>query len=188
MIKNVIISILFIIVLSNTIYGEEMEAKRFERYGFVLDPPGILVPINKILLLRKENSHGKGKIYGAIKFIEINKEKKYAVYEYYYQNDGSGNFLKENVKKGKKKLKDRYWSLIGRIAFQLGTIYIKCGKFKLDWTSPSWVYFDNDSGEYIGIEMAPTPWSNIKDVNVYDKSIKWYSYDDKNEKIIEVKE
>jgi len=33
-----------------------------------------------------------------------------------------------------------------------------------------------------GFELAPTPWTDIKDVNIKDPRIKWYKYDEKRER------
>jgi hypothetical protein len=34
-----------------------------------------------------------------------------------------------------------------------------------------------------GIELAPTPWTDIKELNIKDPRIKWYKYDEKRERV-----
>ncbi len=61
-----------------------------------------------------------------------------------------------------------------------GQIHVRCGGTSLRWTYPSFIYMgrtldpkDRDPD----VELAPTPWSDIRDVNVADPRVKWYRHD-----------
>jgi hypothetical protein len=139
------------------------------------------MPLNKMLLVHKEES------YCAVKFIKYWTEKdgkeKYATYEVHYQQDGTGNFANKNADFSMEKasflpLRGILYPLI----WQPGYPFIKCGNFKLNWDPWCDVchvcFFGGPGpqGDY-GIELAPTPWTDIKEVNVNDPRIKWYRYD-----------
>lgn len=171
---------------------------------------GVEIPLNRILLIRKENQ------YCALKFIHAWKEmdeerlkvyandikkggiiaesareaseKKYATYESYYQKDGTQNFTGENIlrKEGTAAL----LPLRGPFrpfVYQPGNGCVECGLFKLLWSYKTGVVFiplgKGSSMRDYGFELAPTPWIDIKEVNINDPRIKWYRYDEKRERI-----
>lgn len=147
-------------------------------------PNAIRVPIGAILLVRKNTE------YCAIKFIEFwtgeTQDDEYAIYESYYQGDRSGDFTKKNVKFKAGKLSRPRLRGIGRLSFSFGHIDIQCGPIKLFWSGKGWVYFFNSSqkqGDY-GIELAPTKWKHISQVNVFDPRIRWYRYDESRKDVI----
>jgi len=170
--KGTIYLLFLLLAICNNIYGNDVEKKMDI---FKIAKNGISVPVDRFILIKR------GEEYWALKFTEIKENK--AKYIWYYQGDGSGDFLKKNAKKGKGKASDIYWSLIGRLAFQFGDMYIRCKNLKLDWSPNSWIYFTNTEGYDIGISMAPTKWRDIKEVNVFDKRLKWYRYDENRKKI-----
>ncbi len=148
-------------------------------------PTGIMIPLERILLVRKES------VYCAIKFIKFWEDKvksdSYASYESYFQNDKSGNFMKENVKYRKEELlfPKAGWSLFGHpVAFNAKE-EIKCGSFRLRWTGKGTVHFFapfQKQGDY-GIELAPTKWTNITQVDAFDQRLKWYKFDENRQMI-----
>lgn len=169
---------------------------------------GVEVPLNRILLIRKDAR------YCAVKFtrcwIEIDEERmkesaahidqggdiadmyreaakrKYAIYEAYYQGDGTGDFTNKNVKVSKGRasrlpLRGPFRPFI----YQPGDAYVKCGPFKLNWEYKTGVTFI-PSGKGMGdfsFELAPTPWNDIREVNIKDPRIKWYRYDEKRARV-----
>jgi hypothetical protein len=154
---------------------------------------GIVMPLGKILLVRRNSD------YCAIKFTKFWLENtsevgsifvaagsdEYAMYESYYQGDKTGDFSKKNVEFKKEKLSSPKPRGIGRLAFSFGDREIKCGTIKLEWFGKGGVYFyreDQKEGDY-GIELAPTKWIDIAEVNVYDPRLKWYRYDEKRERV-----
>lgn len=145
----------------------------------------IQMPLGRILLVRKESQ------YCAVKFTEAWKGKtesaRLANYESYYQGDGTGGFSSKNVQFTKGTLVSRQ-SVLGRlypVPFGHQNKEIKCGPIKLYWTM-GWVYFHHlikeKEGDY-GIELAPTKWTDISQVNVFDPRLKWYRYDGKRKDI-----
>lgn len=182
-----IFSVVFVVVMgTSTISGiagssDYLEPKENE-VGIYFNC--VEVPLNKILLIRKDYH------YCTLKFIRIWTEKdgkeKYAAYETYYQGDGTGNFMKKNV-----SIKDKTASefpLRGPFRpfiYQPGDSSVECGPFKLSWNYKRKVGVmppDKGLGDF-GFELAPTPWTDIKEVNTKDPRIKWYRYDEKREKV-----
>lgn len=161
-------------------------------YGDV-GPPGpndvhigktaIEMPPGRILLVRKDSE------YCAIKFIDFwsgeTEEAFYARYETYHQGDGSGDFTKKNVRLETKKLSASKLYGIGRFSFRFGESDIRCGHFRLFWFGKGSVFFyssSQDAGDY-GVELAPTKWSDISEVNVFDPRLKWYRYDESRQRV-----
>lgn len=149
---------------------------------------GMVMPLGNILLVRKNSE------YCAVKFTKFWLEKtsevstpfvaagsdKYALYESYYQGDGSGDFSKKNAQFKKEKLSFPKPRGIGRLAFSFSKKEIICDAIKLEWFGKGGAYFYGEGqkeGDY-GIELAPTKWTDISQVNVFDQRLKWYRYDE----------
>lgn len=138
----------------------------------------IVMPSGRILIVRHDTR------YCAIKFTKFwtgnTKDDFYANYESYCQEDNSSDFSKNNVLLNKEKLSFPTPRGIGRFSFSLGNKEINCGSIKLFWSGDGAVHFyglNQKQGDY-GIELAPTPWTDISQVNVSDPRVKWYRYDD----------
>jgi hypothetical protein len=137
----------------------------------------VRVPTGAILLVRKDAE------YCAIKFTKFwtgkTEEDQYASYESCYQGDKTGSFSNKNVKFKKGELSRPRLRGIGRLSFSFGKTDIQCGPIKLEWSGKGWIYFFNsnqDQGDH-GIELAPTKWTEISEINVFDPRLKWYRYD-----------
>ncbi|GAB6270155.1 MAG: hypothetical protein STSR0002_28990 [Smithella sp.] len=191
--KNMIMIMIICVALLMTVKGWSIDKKLLEDpyphqqpyIGPVTDDvrivfSGAYMPIGRFLLIRKKDE------VCALKFTRFWNEKqgkeqeKYAAYISYYQNDGSGNLLSQNVKiiEGKaSNLPLRGWSRL--FFWQPGISYVKCGPLKFVWNYYGAVvaFEKGDSPGDHGFEFAPTPWENITEVNVSDKRIKWYRYD-----------
>ena len=162
------------------------------------------VPLGNILLIRKDIH------YCALKFTqywtEIDEKekyapyeargvidagmareaytKKYAAYEVCYQADSSADFLRSNVVRSEHiaswlPMRGPFRPFI----YQPGDSYVKCGPFRLVWRYKKRVCFipsGKGLGDF-GFELAPTPWSEISQVNVFDSRVRWYRYDEKRE-------
>ena len=161
--------------------------EEFVRTHARIDWHQVVSPFSRILLIKQ------GKRFGAIRFTEFHrgndakpptmfregKASEYAEYDWYYQGDGSGDFTKPNTKTGHGKLVDRPLRGIGRLAFQTGTIHVKCGDFKLFWLYPTSVSFSSEPAcRDTSVELAPTKWDRIEEVSAHDPKIKWYSCDE----------
>jgi hypothetical protein len=145
----------------------------------IVSPNAIIMPLGNILLIRRDSD------YGAIKFTKFwtgkAEQDLYATYESYYQDDKTGDFANRNVKFTKEDLHSPKpsFSLFGHpFAFGIKK-EIKCGPIRLWWSGRGTVYFferGQREGDY-GIELAPTKWTDISQINVSDPRLKWYRYD-----------
>jgi hypothetical protein len=149
----------------------------------VIAPNAVKVPIEYILLVRRNEE------YCAIKFTKFwigkTQEDEYAKYEAFYQFDKTGNFTNKNIKIEKGELSRPRLRGIGRFSFSFGNTDIRCGTFKLFWSGKGWVYFFNSNqkqGDY-GIELAPTKWTDISQVNVFDPRLKWFRHDENRKRV-----
>ena len=152
----------------------------FEPNVVKIRPNAISVPMGRIILIRK------GPEYGAVKFTHFWFGKTvhdwYGKYESYYQGDGTGDFSKKNVLSRKGEVST--FPDIGGcgLHWSLDNPNFRYGPFKLAWSPKSTVYFfyfgQGGEGDY-GIELAPTKWTDISQVNVFDPRLKWYRYDEK---------
>jgi hypothetical protein len=148
----------------------------------IVSPNAIIMPLGNILLIRKDS------VYGAIRFIKFwtgkGENDRYATYESYYQGDKTGDFANKNAKFTKEELHfpEPSFSLFGHPFFGFDMRdHIRCGPIRLLWSGGGTVYFFEDlqrEGDY-GIELAPTKWTDISQVNVSDPRLKWYRYDEK---------
>jgi len=185
--KRLVITILACLIISAPIGGGMLA---FDQGEHIIDPGpevfeiggmGVVIPLKRILLIRR------GSEYGAVKFTEVWTEKsgedKYGRYESYYQGDKTGDFSKKNVQFREGKLIDPKGIWVGGSHyFSLrGKYNIRCGPIKLAWVYKTFVSFlpANGKRKDYGIELAPTKWTDISQVNVFDPRLKWYRYDEK---------
>lgn len=137
---------------------------------------GIAMPLGRILLARK------GSDYCVIKFTDTwlgeTEKDHYSSYEFYYQGDGSGDFTKSNVLSGSGEL---YFPRVRPIIFDMGyqkgrNTTLQCGVMKFDWLFIGWIYLQK-------YELAPTPWTTIKEVNIKDPRVRWYKKNEVKERV-----
>jgi len=144
----------------------------------------VSAPLGKFLLIRKDASvcairfleYRRGNDAKAPTLFSSGEESFYAKYECFCRGEGSGGF--GNVTTGELN-KRPLWG-IGRLAFQRGETNVRCGRFKLPWSYPTRVSFQiygTKLGDH-GIELAPTRWTDIKEVNVSDTRLHWFRYDE----------
>jgi len=182
--RTLVISIfLYLVMLPQVGAGELALAEQEYRQradDVSVGATGASVPVGRIMLIRK------GVQYGAIKFTNAWIGRfgwERATYESYYQGDGTGDFSKANVqvRNGRLSLSKEHWVGGGHHINFWRDVDIRCGPLKLLWTYRTNVCFFSDSqeqGDY-GIELAPTKWTAISQVNVFDPRVKWYRYDEK---------
>jgi hypothetical protein len=145
----------------------------------------ISMPLGRILLVHK------GAHYCAVKFTEGWTGKTifdcFENYESYDLGDGTGDILTKNIPCEKGQLISR-GPLCGRLLpFSAGRKNqdLKCGPITLFWTVGG-VYFcdlrDEKHCDY-GTKFAPTKWTDISQVNLFDPRLTWYRYDGKRKAI-----
>lgn len=150
-----------------------------------LAPNGVVMPLGRILLVRR------GTEYCALKFIRFwtgkTERDRYAEYESYCPREASDNpeFRAERVEKKRETASFSRLFGFGRLAFSLGNKEVKCGSLRLFWSGKGAVYFfarDQSQGDH-GIELAPTPWSDISQVNISDPNVRWYRYNETRKRV-----
>lgn len=188
---------LLLLVVSLPLLAEAITAddhpERFVKTHARIDWHQVVTPFPKILLIRQGNR------FGAIRFTQFHrgndakpptiftegKASEYAEYDWYYQGDGSGDFTRPNVESGHRKLVDRPLRGIGCLAFQTGTVHVKCGDFKLFWLYPTSVSFSSETAcRDTSVELAPTRWDRIEDVLAHDPKITWYRCDEQRKSFL----
>jgi hypothetical protein len=134
---------------------------------------GITMPLGRVLLARKRLE------YCALKFTDTwlgeTKNDHYTSYEFYCQGDGSGDFPKSTVVSGTGEL------FFPRIRSFLGLPFIKGAKDNIECGGMKFKWFYISGIDFHYTELAPTPWTSIADVNVYDPRIQWYREDKSRE-------
>jgi hypothetical protein len=155
-----------------------------------IGPHFVGMPLGRILLVRR------GLDYCAVRFtgfgpgqLDGDANAQYAAYtryEAYYQDNyqdpfpGKGSHFREG-----ELILPTPWGF-GRLVLSAGgKTNIDCGTFKILWSGDGNVYF-RKSGQSTnpkdiiryGIELAPTPWTNISEVNIQDPRIVWYKHDE----------
>ena len=180
-----LITILLAACVDVAFSNQEDDSETVGPYYVHIAPNGIIMPIGRVLLVRRNSA------YCAVKFTKFWVGKTdgdhYARYESYYQDDGTGNLSNKNIisKKAELYSPNARWSLFGHPVTFGAKKEIECGPIKLWWTGKGSVYFYKryqTEGDY-GIELAPTLWTDISEVNVFDKQIKWYRYDDSRSRV-----
>lgn len=146
----------------------------------------VQVPVGRILLIRK------GPESCAIKFIKYwtgkNKDDHFGQYERYYQGDGSGDFTKPDVKFETDDVADPRVRGNAAFPFQFGKKDLRCGSIQVRYMGDGHVTFITPGQRYdiddARIELAPTPWTTLAEVNINDPRIKWYRIDPHRKSII----
>ena len=143
-------------------------------------------PIGKILLMRKESNLCAVKFTSATRGNDKTRSTTFDSGDesFFGEYDWQQLSLLENQTvtlgpSGHRRLTQKALKGIGRLAFQLGDTTVKCGSFALTWGYPTSVslYAGARRGNQ-GIEMAPTRWSDFRDVSLGDPNLKWYGYDE----------
>jgi hypothetical protein len=139
-------------------------------------PNCVSMPLGRILLAHK------GSEYCAVKLTETwtgeTKADIFYNYESYYLGDGSGNPSNAHVMKG--QLARRSSIMFGKIIlYHTGpeNYEVKCGPMKLYFLWGSIYFYDvRRPGRkcFLIDGLAPTKWTDISQVNVFDPRLKWF--------------
>jgi hypothetical protein len=152
---------------------------------------GVGAPAGHFLLIRKENTTC------AIRFTDFNMfnsgggnvsvSKSEAEYDYFHQPDGSNDYKKSNVETSHFKLKstsivsgttNASTGWVPPTLAESSTNTIKCGTLALHWFGLVGVSFFEGAATTPdeGIELAPTKWRDVSEINISDPRITWYRY------------
>lgn len=196
---------LFIILFCLIAYAQIQDRTVFAFLFYFGDvgPPGenevhiakstLVMPIGRIMLVRKNHD------YCAIKFTKWWSENpssktsifvatgtdEYAVYEGCYQNDKSSDKTDKSWQIKKARLSLPKGRGIGTLTFSFADRDIECGKISVSWAGQGAVCFNEACRNHgdDGFEFAPTPWSDIKEVDFFDPRIKWFRFDDSRKRV-----
>lgn len=147
----------------------------------------IVAPIGYFIIIKKNDK------YCALKIHEYGKHRtkyydSYVKYDY-YQSDSSGNFFKKNSKNGYGISSRCMLPIYGRLSFNLCNEDMLCGDIHLRWIMNNSISLENSSydekykkSSNDGVEIAPTKWKTIKEVDVFFEKLKWFKYDTSRKK------
>ena len=150
-------------------------------------------PIGRFLLIRygphacavRFNEAYRGGDQKPSTAFDSGEESLFALYDWYYQGDGTGDFSKSNVSSGNGKVAKGPLKGIGRLAFRTGDSEIKCGRLTLRWMYPTRIDFNAKGKDRdASVQLAPTKWSDLSQVKFMDSSIRWYQLDQKRKAIL----
>jgi len=120
-------------------------------------------------------------------FFNSGHESLYAEYDWYSQTEDGKRFEPLKTNSGHRTLDQQPWFGISlHLSFQMGDTFVKCGPFKLPWTYPNNVGFTFPFSRKpdSNIELAPTNWQNISDIDLENKSLRWYRWDETREEML----
>lgn len=145
-------------------------------------------PIGRLLLMRK------GSELCAIRFTEYHRggdgkpttmfhagdETLYAEYDWFELGNSAALGQKENAASGHEKLVRKPIVGFGHLRIKRGEFYVKCGSLSAEWVYPNEVSLIEPYGvgPSNGIDLAPTQWCEIQQVDRNAPSLVWYKYDD----------
>jgi len=160
-----------IIMMSTLVFSNEIPDGKD---AFVSEN-SVNIPVGRILLA-KHNIE-----YCAVLLVSSrwSDEESYATYKSYYVPDSAISFTDFRVKPREDEVYEKQpLRIIGRLAAARSQNKIFCEKIKLKWSgaphNSGWIYLDEEKT----LELAPTKWLNIRDVNIMDKNLKWFKYGD----------
>jgi hypothetical protein len=151
---------------------------------------GVGVPEGRFVLIR-----GVGGVTCAVRFTSLLRgrdakpptvfssgaESLSAQADVYRRDDSARDFSSASFQHEHLALSSHALIGIGRLAFERGTVAIKCGRDRLLWGFPTWLAFPDRGHTFPGrgpVEMAPTAWTEVSQVKVSDPQLKWLKYDD----------
>ncbi|MEQ1597946.1 MAG: hypothetical protein ABL880_01125 [Methylotenera sp.] len=172
-------------------FGEESYLDQLKHYVF-LTPTSVVSPIGYWLLIRKDNTtcairFTDFQMFGGSTFTNYSgspnegsvrtETNSYAEYDFFSQNDGSGDFKKNNMVLGHNKIAKATGT------WESSDDLTGCGALSLKWAGTplqpagTGVVFYTAEPREEGIELAPTKWRDASEINIKDPRIKWYRYD-----------
>jgi len=169
----------------------QSSALETRRWGYERDPKpnevaiwetGVAVPVGHILLVRRKSE------YCAVKFTAAwkgkNRYDNHARYVSFFPSDRKRGFSQDNLKaiEGELHYRPVNW---GGCHFVIGDSGVRCGSFALVWGYPTFLLYlePGEQDHHLGIEIAPTKWTDIKEVNLSDPRIKWYEFEERRDAI-----
>lgn len=176
-----------VVALTNSLFSPAFAFSYKEQFKqtALVGPTFVSAPLERFLLIRK------GSAVCAIRFTDYNNfassagndlavSKASAEYDYFFQNDGSGDFKKSNVETGHMKIS------VSGVASVISTTWgggsntplVKCGSLSLVWDGSVGIkFFQGAEPQDEGIKLAPTKWQDVNKIDLNDLGFTWYRYD-----------
>ena len=178
---------LIVLFIVSSLFLSERDATAMAPEDVSIDSQAIVMPVGRVLLIKRND------FLGAIIFVQ-NKIRQDGVYSHYsYYEREKSDFLKKGEDVIVRKVsKEGFWNnLIGLFfhgAGELGRIKLNSFTLFVDaWDeSHSTVYFwrDAKANPDMEIQLGPTPLKDISQVDLKDKNIRWFAYDEKTHRTI----
>ena len=143
-------------------------------------------PLGRLLLMRKDGNAC------AIRFTQFrrgndskpqtrfrtNEETRYAEYDWYFLAGKGKDRLRQRITSGHESLSYKPIVGYGHLRIQRGNVTVKCGSLHATWAYPVSVSLLEPNGRFEsnGIEVAPTQWVDVQDVNLSAPGLVWYRY------------
>jgi hypothetical protein len=163
----------------------EQRVRYASTHAFI-GPLGVSAPMGRILLMRR------GPDLCAIRFTEFHRTKDapsglftrggpslYAEYDWY-------DLTAPKVQSGHRQLSNKPgYGIPLTFPVFTGSPWVKCRSFEPTWSYPNAVRFieSNELRDY-GIELAPTSWRDVAEIDLAHPRLRWYRYDEKREPIL----
>jgi hypothetical protein len=162
--------------------GEIVAPDVSETYG--VTSTNLCIPNGLVALIRR------GDQLSAIRFVEVRRLNEdgtgYATYESYYRDDGRTDLA------GTVKRLDTVsvigWGGFHPFSYRKGDAKLEAGRIALDYNFPTCVSFTlyGRSPADHGVEIAPTRWRDIREVNAADPTLRWFKYDETGGRHLEI--
>lgn len=156
---------------------------------FVFGPSYMVVPEKMFLLVRK------GTQLGAFHFTSIESDayksgrcyEGRSNYESFFQGDGSGSLIKENVVKRSGNINIEPVKGIHLFAWQPGKDKLWIGNWKFGCMGNNIVNMSLGFSEKDdGYEFAPTSAETLTEIDVTNKNLQWFKFDAKNRFVVPI--
>jgi hypothetical protein len=103
----------------------------------------------------------------------------YAEYDWY-------DLTTEKAESGRRKLSDKPgYGIPFFFPMFTGSHWVECKSFAPLWGYPNVVrFFESNERRDYGIELAPTNWRDITEIDMAHPRLRWYRYDEKRKPIL----
>ncbi len=165
--------------------GEELsETHAIVNFGYVGPPLGKILLVKngmKNCALRIVGFHRKKNSTRKPTLFYSGGDEYHVEYDWYYPIQGVEEF------DAKKKLYSGHGHLIRKPTYGIGRFVLpnlhppifECGEIKgLVWQYPAYVPMYSGSDRSYSIQLAPTGWEAISEININDDKLVWYGYDE----------
>lgn len=190
--KGDVVKTVILIAVAMTLGQSLSVAEKLAPDTMILDAEAVVMPLDRILLISRND------FLGAVKFIS-NEDRPDGIYsKYSYFEYEKGGFRK--VREGFISYRKIVWNVWNKIKYKYLQFHpnpydyadrLKFSNFELFASvgyDHSAVHFWNKARVVDDkVRLAPTPWKQISEVDLNDKRIQWFKYDEtRKRRIIQI--